>query len=729
MKRIALFFAIVVAAVSCAPEVTITPEIKVVTEGEGLVLSPQEGAIPVAFSVNTDWKATIKEAEAKEWCAISPAKGKPGDNVLNVLCIENKGTDNRTATVVISAMDITQEVVITQLQKDVLVLTAEKEYAVPYQGKELTFKLTHNNELKAVSSVDWITQAPTKAMVDSELTFVVAPNTSEARTGTITFSAGPFEEVITVNQDAWVLEFAVAPEEDKAFDAAGGEHKVTVNSNVDYTVTMNQNNWLTMTNQGNEYTFKALANESLNAREVEVVIAPKSAKYVSYAKRIKLSQKAAGAKLEVSATEVRVTCPAQTFELTVDATIDYTMAYKKVVEDEYVDLPASERWLSHNVSDKTVTFSVTENTEWTERSLVLVFTPKDAAYVDQTKEVFVYQYGHAFRMWLKQLTAIQGYDSSQKVKLAKYGEKILLANTTKVFVLDPATGDVEATINMPQGAIAHSLLVDDAGNVLIAADGGVGEDMTLYYVADPMNPAPEVLLTYNTGNYYGSQTGNFRVKGNIKGNAVITAVVSDGQDGDNIEDGAVLVWEVVNGACGEWKWTNAPYTAWGVESLCAYPRGSKLTDGLFYIGYGGSYNLMYAAAPVMDPVKNDDGAAYVNATNWVTSYVTGSSWMENYNCMSTATWKGSQYAAILMGCHFNYDDADMLLLNVNNPASATHYYTYSGTYDVVRDDAWANTWWTGTGANSDILLIPTEDALLMVGADSNYGTLTCVAIM
>mgnify|MGYP003564613010 FL=1 len=71
----------------------------------------------------------------------------------------------------------------------------------------------------------------------------------------------------------------------------------------------------------------------------------------------------------------------------------------------------------------------------------------------------------------------------------------------------------------------------------------------------------------------------------------------------------------------------------------------------------------------------------------------------------------------------------MLLLDINNPAEASHVHTYLGTNDVARDEARANMWWTGNGAYSDILLIPTDDALLMVGADSNYGTLTCVAIM
>ena len=71
----------------------------------------------------------------------------------------------------------------------------------------------------------------------------------------------------------------------------------------------------------------------------------------------------------------------------------------------------------------------------------------------------------------------------------------------------------------------------------------------------------------------------------------------------------------------------------------------------------------------------------------------------------------------------------MILLDVNDPSAATYVYNYECTYDVERNDAWANLWWTGNGIYSDIMLVPTEDALLMIGADSNYGTFTCIAIM
>lgn len=734
MKRIALFFAVALAAISCTEEVTVTPEINVITGAEELVLTPEEGFLPISFKVNTDWTAVIKEDDAKQWCALSPSKGSAGEHVLNVICIENKGTENRSATVVIKAMDLTEEVVITQLQKDVLVLSAKKEYTIPYQGQELTFKLSHNNQLEVDCNVDWITEVSTKALVDSELKFIVAPNTGEARTGKITFTAGPHTEEIIVSQDPWVLEFTVSPEEDKAFDAAGEEYKITVSSNVEYTVTMDDNDWLTLKKADGEYTFTAAANNNMKAREVSVYISPKSAKYISVAKVIKMSQKAAGAKLNVSEPEKRITCPAQSFDLIIDANIEYEMSYKKVSNGEYVDLEEADKWLTHKVSGNTYTFTALENPSWQERSVILIFTPKDAAYIDMTTVVPVYQYGHAFMMWSKRVTAIDGYDSTQKVRLAKYGDKLILANTTNVFVLNPLTGEVESTVRMPQGVTAHSVVVDDAGNFMIAADAIYDKDRTdielvLYHVPDPMNPVPTQIFAYNIGNFYGSQTGNVRVKGDIKKNAVITAVVSDGADGENPLDGAVLMWEVINGVCGDWCWTNVPYIAWGVQSICAYPLGTSISDGLFYIAYGGDYNLKYAASPVKNPVLNEEKTAFVAATQWETSFVTGSSWMENYNCIHTAEWKGSKYAAILKGCHFDYDNADMVLLNVNNPASASLVYEYVGEMDVDRSDAWANLWWTGGGTFSDILLVPTDDALLMVGIDNNFGTCTCIAIM
>lgn len=390
-----------------------------------------------------------------------------------------------------------------------------------------------------------------------------------------------------------------------------------------------------------------------------------------------------------------------------------SMEFVVTPECDWITVAAETR---AEVKTEEIVLNVAANAGMSSRSAYVSFVPKDEAAADMAFKVAVFQSGHANKIWSKEVKSIEGYDAAQKVRLAKYGDNILLANTTKVYLLDPATGDVLNTINMPEGVVAHSLLVDDAGNFMIAADAAFGATTTLYLVPDPTNPAPEVLLSFDTNNYYCVETGNFRVKGNVKDDAVITATVADGGAG------AVIFWEFVDGKLTEyptdwgsrdWNYVVGAYSGWAVATTCAAPVGTSVADGLFLIGYGGDYNLKYKAGDA----------------EWATSYVTGSSWMENYNCISTAEWNGNKYAAIVAGCHFNYDSADAILLNINNPAAAEHLYTHMGDGDADWDwTAGVNNSWTGLGTNSDVLLAPIADALLMVYVDSNYGTIGCVAI-
>lgn len=708
MKRIALFFALAAVAIACTTEESVTPEIKVVPAESERLLPTEGGELIINFNTNVDWTVSVKEAEAKEWCSLSPASGKPGDNTLKVIAIENEGTENRTVTVVITAMEVTEEVVVTQLQKDALVLSGNKSFEVPYQGQNLEFAVSHNSELKAEADVDWITEVKAKAVEESKLTFAVAPNTGEARTGKITFTAGSLKEVVEVKQAAWVLEFTVTPEDAaKTFETEGGEYEVTVAANVEYTVTVPENDWLTVADAEGVYTFKASANTTPEARELTVTIAPKDEEFAEAAVAIKMSQKGAGAFLEISdedKTDKWFSPAASTFGLTVNTNIEVEVTYGW-------DAEGVEPWISFTEEAGVYTFAVAENPGWDLRSAYVNITPKDEAYADLAVAVAVFQNGHAVKMWTKHVVDIDGYDPTQNVRLAMYGEYLLVANTTKVYGLDPLTGEVALTIDMPEGVLAHNVLVDDAGNFLIAADAVGAGDLILYYVADPFNPVPEQVFSYNAGNYYSNNTGNVRIKGNVKGNAVITAVASDGAGG------AALAWEVIDGVCGDFKWTNVPYTNWDIKSLCFAPLGSAMTDGFFYIGYGSDCSLNYTNEFVP-----------AGGTTWAVTYATGKTWEDNFNCISTAEWNGNKYAAILHSCHFNYFDAAAVLLDVNTPSAAKHVYTYSGTGDVDRDESWANLNWTAGGTYSDVLLVPTEDALLMVYVDSQYGAMTCVAI-
>ena len=411
-------------------------------------------------------------------------------------------------------------------------------------------------------------------------------------------------------------------------------------------------------------------------------------------------------------TEVVVDFKEGTITVPVATNIEYVATVGEGCD--WITLPAETRAAEVTVED--VVFNVAENTAMTSRSAKVYIAPKNELYSSLTIEIPVTQKGRANKAWSKEVTSYEGYDAAKPVRLAKYGDNILLANTTKVYVLDPATGEAVNTISMPEGVTAHSVLVDDAGNFMIAADAAYGATTTLYLVPDPTNPVPEELLSFDTNNYYCVEAGNFRVKGNVKEDAVVTLTVADGGSG------AVIFWEIVDGEFTQftfdwgsrsWDYVTGPYSGWAVATTCAAPAGTSIADGFFFIGYNGDYNLKYK----------------VGEADWVTSYVTGSSWMENYNCISTATWKNNKYAAIVMGCHFNYDMADAVLLDVNDPAAAKHLYTHYGDGDAAWDwDAGVNNSWTGGGTYSDVLLATSEDTMLMVYVDSQYGTIGCVAI-
>jgi hypothetical protein len=408
---------------------------------------------------------------------------------------------------------------------------------------------------------------------------------------------------------------------------------------------------------------------------------------------------------------------AGTLEIPVATNVEYTVT----TDCDWLTLPVETR--AAELRQETVTLNVAANEGLYARSATVTLTPNDET-IAWTLTIPVSQKGHANKSWSKEVKAIEGYDPTQPARLAQYGDKILLANTTKVYVLDPATGEVVSVINMPEGVTAHNVLVDDAGNFMIAADAPFkyegqetdGVEIILYLVPDPLNPVPEVLLTYNTGNYYCVETGNFRVKGNVKDDAVITATVADG------DSGAAILWEIVDGAFTEytfdwgsrnWTYIVGPYSGWAVATTCCAPAGTSLADGFFFIAYGGDYNLKYKAG--------EDA--------WVTSYVTGSSWMENYNCIATATYGEGKYAAIVKGCHFAYDATDVVLLDVTDPTAAKELYVYNGDGDAAWDwGAGVNNSWTGGGTFSDVLLAPTADGMLMVYVDSNYGTMACIAI-
>lgn len=606
MKKITMILAVALAAIACnKTSEEVVPEIRLASE-EAIVI-PQEGTdgIAVQFNASVDWTAAVKNASDGLAVVVTPKSGSAGDARVTIVADKNETNDNLAATLEIKAGTAVKELSITQLQKDAMSADLEKLYEIPAEGEVISFKVAHNIEFTAESDVEWLKRIEGKAMSETEVQFNVEANTGIAREGRITVKAAGLPDfVATVKQAAWVPSMEVSAEAFN-FTVAGGTEEFTVTSNVEYDVTVEENDWLTISaGENGKYSVSALENKGFEARDVKITV-----------------------------------------------------------------------------------------------------TPKDETLAEFVTVIRASQEGLAKDLWHKSVTSYDGFSAGSGLKLAKFGEYLLVLNGDKIFVVNAATGEFVLKYDLPQAM--QSLCVDEGGNVILANDATTEETVTIYK-ADLATMSLEKLIEYPASNYYCLDAGNVRVKGDITKDAVITVSVSDGAGG------ALSYWEVKDGVIGDWQWVNIPYAGSSVQYEVSVPAGTSVSDGFFFIGYQGDYNLKYLA----DPVKGGNN-------EWVTSYVTGSSWMENYNCLSTASYNGRKYLAYVMGCHFGYDNTDVVLLDVTAPANAALVYQFDGEMYVTRNDDWSNADWTGAGAYSDIVLSAEEDGVAIWYADSNFNIIGC----
>ena len=248
-----------------------------------------------------------------------------------------------------------------------------------------------------------------------------------------------------------------------------------------------------------------------------------------------------------------------------------------------------------------------------------------------------------------------------RVGVAAAGDKAYFTANGELWAADAATGEGAAKIALPEGFVAGGVHVDDAGNLMVSGPDIMWENggqLQLYKVNADGTYAP--LVDYNSANFWCTEMGNFRVKGDITKNAVIAAYVCG-------QTSYALYWEVKDGVVGESAYVQLPDYSWDASTGVAAPAGATLADGFFSITYGATYNLNYY-----------DGSA------WSEVYVTGSTWMENYNCISTTEVNGKKYLAMTASCHFDYDYTDIIVLDVTDVTAVKEVFKIQMNYHTVN---------------------------------------------
>lgn len=272
--------------------------------------------------------------------------------------------------------------------------------------------------------------------------------------------------------------------------------------------------------------------------------------------------------------------------------------------------------------------------------------------------------------WTNSLTELGA--GAGRVGVAVAGDKVYFTANGELWAADAATGAGATKVALPEGFVAGNVLVDDAGNILVSgldcqvsSDNGLPSggaqwqgQLQLHKVA--ADGTYTTLVDYNSANYWCTEMGNFRVKGDVSGNAVVTAYICVGT-------GHYAAWEVKDGVAVNPVYGDLPTGSWDASNGVVAPAGPTLADGLYSITYGSPYNLSYY-----------DGSA------WSEIYVTGSSWMENYNCISTAEVNGKKYLAMTASCHFDYDYTDIIVLDVTDLAAVKEVFKIQMNFHTVN---------------------------------------------
>lgn len=235
MKASSLFTAlgiIVFFASACEKE----PSLDITTPtASGVELSSNGASGTVTITANHDWTATPSES----WVTVTPTSGKASDKPVKITISAgtNKTYEERTATVTITAGDLTQAITVRQ-EANVDIIVPAKSFELASDATSFEVEIESNVNYTVSFSSDWIRLTGTKGLKTDKLTFSVDANdTYDARSAQVTITpdnASLADQTVSITQaqkDAILLV-------DKSFDMpyCGGEIEVTVQANVDFEV-------------------------------------------------------------------------------------------------------------------------------------------------------------------------------------------------------------------------------------------------------------------------------------------------------------------------------------------------------------------------------------------------------------------------------------------------------------------------------------------------------------
>ena len=172
----------------------------------GMNFTSVASELTFAFDTNMDWNISVANtANGTPWCYASTASGGAGHYEVVVKVDENTSYDDRNVTLTIQAGMAKKTIIVTQKQKDAILLTSNK-FEVDKAGGKINVEVKSNiNYTVEIAETDknWIKKSSTdtRALSTNTLTFEISPSEEyDKREGEIYVKSGEMIETVHVYQ-------------------------------------------------------------------------------------------------------------------------------------------------------------------------------------------------------------------------------------------------------------------------------------------------------------------------------------------------------------------------------------------------------------------------------------------------------------------------------------------------------------------------------------------------
>ena len=346
----ALFVLLSVVLVACRGEEKVNlsdepeaPEAEI-TLAEGTdkhpLLDASGGTVTLHFTSTADWKATVGNVRASSWITVSPTSGKAGEASVTISVAANDGTDERTASVFLDCGDSRETIVVSQKQKDALIVSRQS-----YELSAGEFLIEVEVEANVTFEVE----------VSDTLSFRILANDGyEKRSGSILVRSGELQETVRIYQEGKEKEVLLLSEDMVEVGALGGTVDVQLQSSVSYICKpVTEYTWVSEITSRAVSThtlhFAVQPNDTYDMREARFVFIDETE---SISDTLTIRQYAAD---EILVPSDPIICEPEsgTFSFDVSANISY---------DVTTDVSWLKQVVGRGMEQSTLHFSVEENT-------------------------------------------------------------------------------------------------------------------------------------------------------------------------------------------------------------------------------------------------------------------------------------------------------------------------------------------------------------------------------